>query len=89
VLVNYWWGGIGDSGVSPNDSLLHALLTIPGLDATQRQAWRSFFDYLVFRIEQDPAADLPDGLEDILTSLNQEQARVVRELLATRLENNT
>ena len=88
VLVNYWWGGISDSGVSPNDSLLHALLTIPGLDAEQRRAWRSFFDYMVFRIEQDPTADLPDGLEDILTSLNPKQAEAVRELLATRLANS-
>ncbi|MBT8102264.1 MAG: cupin-like domain-containing protein [Gammaproteobacteria bacterium] len=85
VLVNYWWDGINASGISPNDSLLHAMLAITGLDDAQRQAWRDYFDYYVFRSGEDPAAHLPSGLKDIVTSLSSEQAKAVREFLAKRL----
>ena len=85
VLVNYWWGGIGEQAVSPNDSLLHAMLTIAELDDDQRQAWRAFFDYYVFRESGDPEAHLPEGLNDIVTSLTPEQAATIRRFLAAKL----
>lgn len=85
VLVNYWWGGFADSGVSPNDSLLLAMLTIAGLDEEQRQAWRDYFDYYVFRNSEDPTAHLPDQLQDITTSLSPDQAIEVKRFLAEKL----
>jgi len=85
VLVNYWWGGVTRSGISPNDSLLHGMLSIAGLDDSQRQAWRDFFDYYVFRTGENPAAHLPAGLPDIVTSMSPEQADSVKQLLAERL----
>ena len=85
VLVNYWWGGIAESSVSPNDSLLHAMMTIAGLDDAQRQAWRDYFDYYVFRKGEDPQAHLPDGFQDITTSLGADQANDVRRFLAEKL----
>jgi mannose-6-phosphate isomerase-like protein (cupin superfamily) len=85
VLVNYWWGGINQHGVSPNDSLLHGMLTIAGLDKTQRRAWRDFFDYYVFRSGENPGEHLPDGLHDIVTSMSPEQVESVRQFLAQKL----
>lgn len=85
VLVNYWWGGIPASGISPNDSLLHAMLAIKELDSSQRQAWREYFDYYVFRCSEDPAAHLPSTLNDIVTSLSPEQEKAVKALLTDRL----
>lgn len=85
VLVNYWWGGYTDSGISPNDSLLHAMLSIAALDESQRAAWRSYFDYYVFGSDVDPAEHLPKDLHDIVTSLSPEQSISVREFLAQRL----
>ena len=85
VLVNYWWGGIGEQSVSPNDSLLHAMLTIAELDDAQRQAWKTFFDYYVFREGEDPEAHLPEGLHDIVTSLTPEQSATIRRFLAEKL----
>jgi hypothetical protein len=87
VLVNYWWGGDTDSGISPNDSLLHAMLSIADLDESQRNAWRSFFDYYVFGSGIDPTAHLPNELEDIVTSLSDEQSTKIREFLSQRLTN--
>jgi hypothetical protein len=86
VLVNYWWGGKSANGVSPHDSLLHGMLTIAGLDDAQRRAWRDYFDYYVFRTGENPAAHLPAGIKDIVTSLNPEQARSVSNFLSQRLK---
>ncbi len=89
VLVNYWWGGTAESGISPNDSLLHGMLAIAKLDDAQRQAWRSFFDYYVFRSGADPVAHLPDSIDDIVTSLSPEQATTVRKFLSQHLDEST
>jgi hypothetical protein len=89
VLVNYWWGGITASRVSPNDSLLHGMLAIAGLDASQRQAWRDYFDYYVFRTGENPETHLPPDLEDLATSLGEEKTRRLKKVLAQRLENSS
>jgi hypothetical protein len=86
VLVNYWWGGMTASGVSPNDSLLHSMLTIAGLDEAQRRAWKEFFDYYVFRLDDDPTDHLPDDLKDIVTSPDPEQIKQLRIKLAQNLK---
>lgn len=85
VLVNYWWDGIGGCGVSPNDSLLHAMMTMADLDSAGREAWRAYFDYLVFHRGGMPDAHLPDGLHDIISTLSDEQAETLKQLLARRL----
>lgn len=86
VLVNYWWGGLAEGALSPNHSLLHAMLTIAKLSPAQRQSWRHFFDYFVFQTDVDPAAHLPPDLNDIVTSLSPEQRASVYELLKDRLK---
>lgn len=85
VLVNYWWDGIGSCGVSPNDSLLHAMMTMADLDSAGRRAWRTYFDHLVFHHDGVPDAHLPDGLHDIISTLSDEQAETLKQLLARRL----
>ncbi len=86
VLVNYWWGGLAEGALSPNHSLLHAMLTISKLSPAQRQSWRHFFDYFVFQTHGDPAAHLPSDLNDIVTSLSPEQRASVYKLLRDRLK---
>ena len=86
ILVNYWWGGKTESGISPNDTLLHGMLSIAKLSPEKRAAWKSFFDYYVFRLDCDPTAHLPDDLEDVVTSLTPEQKRAVLSFLAKHLQ---
>lgn len=88
VLVNYWWGGIGATGISPNDTLLHGILAIAGLEDSQRQAWRDFFEYYVFGTGEDPRAHLPSGINDIITTLSAEQDTAVRAFLSAHLTNS-
>ncbi|HEY5645955.1 MAG TPA: cupin-like domain-containing protein [Pseudomonadales bacterium] len=86
VLVNYWWNDAPTVNGSPFDSLLSSMLAISGLPAEERQHWRAFFDYFVFRTEHDPAAHLPGGLQDILGDLTPEERRHLKSLLAKQLQ---
>jgi hypothetical protein len=81
VQVNYWWGGSEETDVTPYQSLLHGLLTIPDLPVEKRRVWRAFFDYFVFQVDQDPAAHLPDDLEDIIGTFSAERkSRLMKRL---------
>lgn len=62
------------------------MLSIARLSPAKRAAWKSFFDYYVFRLDCDPTAHLPEGLEDVVTSLNPEQKRVVLNFLIKHLQ---
>jgi hypothetical protein len=86
VLVNYWWGGLESGSLSPNHSLMHSMLTVAKLSPQQRQSWKHLFDYLVFQQDEDPAAHLPDDLNDLLTSLDSEQQKSVFEFLKGNLK---
>jgi len=86
VLVNYWWDGISDSGISPYHSLLHSILTIAKLSAEKRIAWRHYFDYHVFQMNDDPKKHLPPNLNDITTTLSAKQNKDLRELLIKALK---
>ena len=86
MLVNYWWGGITDSGISPSQSILHSMLTIAKLSPEKRMAWRHFFDYHVFQIHDDPKAHLPEDLKDITTTLDRKQKIQLRDFLISSLK---
>jgi len=86
VLVNYWWGGISDSGISPYHSLLHSILTIAKLSPEKRNAWRHYFDYHVFQTSDNPQKHLPLDLNDITTNLSSKQAEDIRKFLIKSLE---
>jgi hypothetical protein len=86
VLVNYWWGGLESGSLSPSQSLMHSMLTIAKLNKSQRDSWRHFFDYFVFQQNNNPAAHLPEGLNDLITSLTEEQQRGVYEFLSSHLK---
>ena len=85
MLINYWWGGHTPNGLSPNQSLMHSMLSIAKLSPAQRESWRHFFDYFVFQTSGDPAAHLPADLNDLVTTLSPDQRKSVYALLKDRL----
>lgn len=89
VLVNYWWNGIPESNISPNDSLMHSMLSIAKLDESQRAAWRAYFEHYVFRGDGEPAKHLPGSFEDLATIPNAEQVRTIRMFLSENLKRET
>ena len=86
LLVNYWWGGLSQSGIPPKDSLMHSILSIGKLSPEKRAAWQSFFDYHVFQTDCDPPAHFPPGVLDVVTSLSPEQKEKLYQYLAEHLE---
>jgi hypothetical protein len=85
LLVNYWWNDSSNMLLSPNQSMMHSMLSVANLNSKKKQAWRHFFDYLVFHTHGDPAAHLPADLQDIVTSLSEEQNQRVFEFLKRSL----
>ena len=83
LLVNYWWSSTGEPYLPANKSLLHAMLSIGRLPKPERLAWRSFFDYLVFKVDHDPTEHLPHNLHDVVTELTEEQLATVLNHLNT------
>ncbi len=86
ILVNYWWGGNMQGDLSPNDSLLHSMMSIANLDQNKREAWQHFFNYYVFKTKDNPSDHLPSKLRDIVTELSPEQQLKVRNFLAEKLK---
>jgi hypothetical protein len=82
ALVNCWWNDSGKESDSPFHSLLHSMLLIPSLPEDQRMIWRKFFDHFVFQLDNDPAAHLPDDLQDILGSLGPDARKRLKALLS-------
>jgi oxalate decarboxylase/phosphoglucose isomerase-like protein (cupin superfamily) len=85
ILVNYWWDNTVQDPITPYQSLLHSLLTIPKLSIEDRKIWSNIFKYFVFRLEHDPLAHLPEDLEDIISSLPLERKDNIQKLLAKQL----
>lgn len=80
-LVNYWWNDAqGDMGKT-YDCLLHAILAIRELPANQRAAWRSVFDYFVFKTSGEPMGHLPAGARGALGPMTREQRAYMKQVL--------
>jgi hypothetical protein len=85
VLLNYWWNDAKTAADSPFHSLLASMLSISELPAEQRKIWQVFFEYFVFQPDVDPAAHLPDDIEDVLGSLAPEERRQLKAWLSQQL----
>lgn len=64
MLANYWWTSTPpvQPGLAPIDALVHALLAIKDLPASQRDAWRAMFEMAVFDADTD---HIPEGRRGI------------------------
>jgi hypothetical protein len=83
ILVNYWWNShLRDDGPTANNSLMMAMLTISDMDQAQRNSWKDLFEYFVFKSSGDPAAHLPETLQDLATGLGDEQRQQCMTFLA-------
>ena len=85
ILFNYIWKSENKQTVSPQDSLLHSMLSIANLDEAKRHAWQQFFEYYVFKTKDEPSDHLPDNLKDITTKLSSTEETDVRRFLAEML----
>jgi hypothetical protein len=66
---------------NPYDALLHALVAIGSLPQDQRGVYRDVFDHLVFRMNGEPAAHLPDDVKGVLGTADATTAARMRATL--------
>ncbi|MDX1480282.1 MAG: cupin-like domain-containing protein [Woeseiaceae bacterium] len=86
LLVNYWWNDADPVRSDPMLSLIHAMVLLSGLPASQREGWRELFDCLVFGKYGAPGAHLPADLRDVMGNLSPAEKQRVIESLAERLK---
>jgi len=85
VLVNYWWRQSPDWMDTPNNALMHALMTVRDLPPAQRAAWAELFRHYVFEAGDDTAAHIPPAARGLLAPLDDNASRMVRAQLLKRL----
>ncbi len=81
AFVNYWWNPARTGMGNPYDALLHALVAIGSLPQDQRGVYRDVFDHLVFRMNGEPAAHLPDDVKGVLGTADATTAARMRATL--------
>ena len=87
LLVNYWHNDVERGGGFP--ALIHAMLTIRDLPAAQRQAWRNWFEHLVFGDEAQHAADhLPPHGQGVNGPHSSDRDEAIRQFLLKVLSAN-
>ena len=85
VLVNYWWRQSPDWMDTPNNALMHALMTVRDLPPAQRAAWAELFRHYVFEADAETAAHIPPAARGLLAPLDDNASRMVRAQLLKRL----
>ena len=59
ILINYWWGGPGQSAENPMTTFMSALLALKDLPEPERAYWKAMFDHYIFQTDGDPVAHIP------------------------------
>jgi len=85
VMINYWWNTSPAWMDSPQNTLLHALLSLRDRSEQEKRAWRAMFDYYVFGAADKAAAHLPPAARGNLAPLDEDMARRLRARLLERL----
>jgi hypothetical protein len=85
VMINYWWNTSPRYMDTPQNTLLHALLSLRDRSEQEKRAWRAMFDYYVFGPADKAAAHLPEAARGNLAPLDEDMARRLRAKLLERL----
>lgn len=85
VMVNYWWNTSPSYMDTPQNTLLHALLSLRDRTEQEKRAWRAMFDYYVFGPADRAGAHLPEAARGNLAPMDEMKARRLRAWLLQRL----
>lgn len=86
ILVNYWWSRTPAYAGSPNDALLHALLSVRDLPPDMKRAWKLFFDYYIFNEDQAATQHIAPEALGRLGAPNETKAKRIRAMLLNQLK---
>ena len=85
VMVNYWWNTSPEFMDTPQNTLLHALLSLRDRPEQEKRAWRAVFDYYVFGPAERAGEHLPEAARGNLGPMDEMKARRLRTLLMRKL----
>lgn len=85
ILMNYWWNTSPAYIDTPQNTLLHGLLSLRDRPDQEKRAWKALFDYYVFGPASQPAEHLPEHMRGDLGPMDETQARRLRAKLLQRL----
>lgn len=85
ILQNYWWNTSPAFIDTPQNTLLHGLLSLRDRPDQEKRAWKALFDYYVFGPADRPAAHLPEHMLGELGPMDETLARRLRAKLLQRL----
>ena len=85
AMINYWWNTSPAFIDTPQNTLLHALLSLRDRPEHEKQGWKALFDYYVFGPADRPAAHLPEAARGTLAPLDEIAARRLRATLLQKL----
>lgn len=85
AMINYWWNTSPAFMDTPQNTLLHALLSLRDRPEPEKRAWRELFDYYVFGPADLAGAHLPEAARGNLAPLDESKARRLRAMLLNRL----
>ena len=85
TLVNYWWNTSPAYIDTPQNTLLHGLLSLRDRPDQEKRAWKALFDYYVFGPADQAGAHLPDHARGDLAPMDETRARRLRAKLLQRL----
>jgi hypothetical protein len=84
AMINYWWNTSPAFMDTPQNTLLHALLSLRDRPETEKRAWRELFDYYVFGPAGRAGAHLPEHARGNLGPMDEMKARRLRAYLLNR-----
>jgi hypothetical protein len=85
AMVNYWWNTSPTYIDTPQNTLLHALLSLRDRPDQEKRAWKALFDYYVFGPADQAGAHLPEHARGNLGTMDDLKARKLRAMLLNRL----
>ncbi|MFC3581511.1 cupin-like domain-containing protein [Sphingomonas hylomeconis] len=85
AMINYWWNTSPRFMDTPQNTLLHALLSLRDRPEHEKAGWQALFDYYVFGDAARAGAHLPPEARGALGPLDAMAARRLRATLLQRL----
>jgi hypothetical protein len=85
VLINYWWNTSAPFMDSPQNTLLHGLLSLRDRPTAEKAAWHALFDYYVFGDADTPAKHLPEHIRGSLAQMDDISSRRLRAMVMNKL----
>lgn len=85
AMINYWWNTVPAFMDTPQNTLLHGLLSLRDRPEAEKRAWQALFDYYVFGPAGRAGEHLPEHARGPLAPMDAMRARRLRALLLNKL----